>query len=73
MIQDVLHVITAEHMQVRRKMFISSFLLPLLVVIIPTLRAYRLAIILHTGSWVGHPGSLHLQGWAKSCRHCSLV
>lgn len=59
MIQDVLRIITAEHMRVRRKMF--YFIVPvaaLLVVIIPTLRAYRLAIILHTGSWVGHPGSL---------------
>jgi ABC-type transport system involved in multi-copper enzyme maturation permease subunit len=58
-IQDVLRIITAEHMRVRRKMF--YFIVPvaaLLVVIIPTLRAYRLAIILHTWSWVGHPGSL---------------
>ena len=59
MIQDVLRIITAEHMRVRRKMF--YFIVPvaaLLVVIIPTLRAYRLAIILHTGVWVGHRGLL---------------
>ena len=56
MIQDVLRIITAEHMRVRRKMF--YFIVPvaaLLVVIIPTL---RLIDSLSSCILVCSPGSL---------------
>lgn len=53
----LVRVILAEFMRVSRKRAVAALpIVALLFVVVPLIRAYRLAVALHTRSWVGYPG-----------------